>query len=68
MNERSPTVGIAVKTRKRRFVVILQKKMTGDLTEEWRAVEVQTPSDRKAIPFLLGNSFMASFPEMVQDE
>ena len=68
MNERSPTVGIAVITRKRRFVVILQKKMTGDLTEEWRAVEVQTPSDRKAIPFLLGNSFMASFPEMVQDE
>ncbi len=68
IDEKTPTVGIFVKTTKRRFVVILQKKMKADLSEEWTAVEVQTPSDRKPVPSFLGYSFMDGFPELVRNE
>ena len=37
IDKNPPMVGIAVTTKKRQFVVVLQKKMQGDLSEEWTA-------------------------------
>ncbi len=69
IDEKTPMVGIFVTTKKRRFVVVLQKKMQGDLSEEWTAVEIQTPSDRKPIINMLGYSFMdIRFPALVRNE
>ncbi|HRB81390.1 MAG TPA: energy transducer TonB [Nitrospira sp.] len=69
IDEKTPTVGIFVTTKKRRFVVVLQKKMQGDLSEEWTAIEIQTPSDRKPIINMLGYSFMdMRFPALVRNE
>ena len=60
-----PSFSLSVKTNKRSFVLILQKKMQDDLTEEWIPVEVQTPSDRKSISSSSSNSFMHRFPQLV---
>lgn len=68
IDEKTPTVGIFVTTTKRRFVVILQKKMQGDLSEAWTAVEIQTPSDRRPAVTILGQTFMDGFPNLVQNE
>lgn len=69
IDKNPPMVGIAVTTKKRQFVVVLQKKMQGDLSEEWTAIEIQTPSDRKPIINMLGYSFMdIRFPALVQNE
>lgn len=69
IDEKTPMVGIFVTTKKRRFVVVLQKKMQGDLSEEWTAIEIQTPSDRKPIINMLGYSFMdLRFPALVRNE
>ncbi|MBK8378757.1 MAG: TonB C-terminal domain-containing protein [Nitrospira sp.] len=68
IDEKTPTVGIFVTTTKRRFVVILQKKMQGDLSEAWTAVEIQTPSDRRPAVTILGQTFMDGFPNLVQND
>ena len=68
IDEKTPTVGIFVTTTKRRFVVILQKNMQGDLSEAWTAVEIQTPSDRRPAVTILGQTFMDGFPNLVQNE
>ncbi|MBS0171496.1 MAG: TonB C-terminal domain-containing protein [Nitrospira sp.] len=68
LDEKTPTVAIFIATTKRRFAVVLQKKMRGDLTEAWRAVEIQTPSDRRPAYEMLGQTFMDGFPELVQNE
>lgn len=63
-----PSFSLSVKTNKRSFVLILQKKMQDDLTEEWIPVEVQTPSDRKSISDSSSNSFMGRLPQLVTNE
>lgn len=68
LNEKSPTVSISVRTKKRRFAVIFQKKMQADLSEAWRAMEIQTLSDRRPAYEFLGQTFMDRFPELVQNE
>lgn len=66
--DKTPTVGIFVTTKKRRFVVVLQKKMQGDLSEEWTAIEIQTPSDRKPIINMFGSFMDTRFPALVRNE
>jgi len=68
LDEKSPTVSISVTTKKRRFSVVFQKKMQADLSEAWRAVEIQTPSDRRPAYEMLGQTFMDGFPELVKNE